>query len=76
MEAARIVQLPARIGPVVRVEGDRLVVENLSLSDHSLADFVRQREAVDRPALVERALRIGLIALQDAGLTLDVDVVR
>ncbi len=76
MEAARIVQLPARIGPVVRVEGDRLVVENLSLSDHSLADFVRQREAVDRPALVERALRIGLIALQDAGVTLDVDVVR
>lgn len=80
MEIARIVQLPvtgpARIGPVISVEGDRLTVERLSLTDPSLAAFVGERETDDRPLLLERALRIGLTALQDAGVTLDVDVVR
>jgi hypothetical protein len=37
---------------------------------------LEEREADDRPALVERALRIGLIALQDAGVSVNVDVVR
>ena len=32
--------------------------------------------ADDRPALVERALRIGLAALQEAGVTVNVDAVR
>ena len=32
--------------------------------------------ADDRPALLERGLRIGLLALQDAGVTVNVDVVR
>ena len=38
--------------------------------------FLAERPADDRPALVERALRIGLLALQDAGVTVNVDVVR
>ncbi|MBA3851522.1 MAG: hypothetical protein H0X59_04040 [Chloroflexi bacterium] len=78
MEAARIVQLPTggRHGPAVTVEGDRLVVEHLTLVDPALAAFVAERDAADRPLLVERALRIGLTALQDAGVTLDLDVVR
>ena len=77
MEAATIVRLPTSgAGPSVRVEGDRLVIERVSLTDHSLAAFVAERPADDRPALIERALRIGLTALQDVGVTVNVDVVR
>jgi len=78
MEAARIVQLPttARLSPAVTVDGDRLTIEHLTLVDPALSAFVAEREAADRPLVVERALRIGLTALQDAGVTLDVDVVR
>jgi hypothetical protein len=61
---------------IVRIEGDRVVVERLSLTDAGLALFVAERPADDRPALLERALRIGLIALQDAGVTVNVDAVR
>jgi hypothetical protein len=60
----------------VRLEGDRIVVERLTLSDPTLAAFLGERTAADRGPLVERALRIGLIALQDAGVTVNVDAVR
>ena len=60
----------------VRLEGDRIVIDRLSLSDPTLAAYLRERPADDRGALVERALRIGLIALQDAGVTVNVDAVR
>jgi len=64
------------VHPSIRVEGDRVVIEGLAITDHSLASFVTQRPADDRPALIERALRIGLTALQDVGVTVNVDVVR
>ena len=60
----------------VRLEGDRIVIERLSLSDPTLASFLGERPAGDRGPIVERALRIGLIALQDAGVTVNVDAVR
>ncbi len=72
MEAANIVPLH----PSVRLEGDRIVIDRLSLSDPTLAAFLGERAAGDRGPLVERALRIGLIALQDAGVTVNVDAVR
>ena len=59
----------------IRLEGDRIVIERLSLSDPTLAAFLGERPAGDRGPLVERALRIGLIALQDAGVTVNVDAV-
>ncbi|CAN5750780.1 hypothetical protein BH24CHL5_BH24CHL5_07610 [soil metagenome] len=58
------------------VNDDTLVVEQLRLTDRALAAFVDQRPADDRPELIERALRVGLHALQDAGQSLDVDFVR
>src|SRR3954447_33834 len=75
---ARIVQLPTPIDPVpsVRIAGDRIVVERLTVSDQGLATFLEDRPDEDRAAIVERALRIGLLALQDAGVTVNVDVVR
>lgn len=72
MEAANIVPLH----PSVRLEGDRIVIERLAISDPTLAAFLGERAAGDRGPLAERALRIGLIALQDAGVTVNVDAVR
>jgi hypothetical protein len=60
----------------VRLEGDRIVIERLALSDPTLAAFLGERSAEERGPIVERALRIGLIALQDAGVTVNVDAVR
>ena len=65
---------PAR--PSVRVDGDRIVVERLVLADAALAASLAERDEADRPAVVERALRIGLLALQDAATSMDTDVVR
>src|SRR5439155_12590519 len=70
---ARIVQLPTND---VRVEGDRVVIERLVLRDASIAARLADRPSEDRPEIVERAIRIGLLALQDAGVTVNVDVVR
>jgi hypothetical protein len=80
METAQIVAL--RVAPPppqrlpVSVEGEVIVVDHLRLSDRSLAAFVEQRATNDRLELIERALRIGLHALQDAGTSIDVDLVR
>ena len=60
----------------VRVEGDRVLVDRLLIQDPALAAFVAERPADDRPELVGRALRIGLLAIQDTAVTLNVDVVR
>jgi hypothetical protein len=71
---ARIVQLPT--AAEVTVEADRIVIDRLVVRDPGLASILAERPPEDRPALVERALRIGLLALQDAGATVNVDVVR
>ncbi len=60
----------------VSVERDRVVVERLVLVDASLAAFVGERPAEERVGLVERALKIGMTALMDAGVTVNVDAVR
>lgn len=82
---ARLLPLPAVVPPIapsapraasVRIEGDRIVVERLVLADAALAGSLAERDEADRAAVVERALRIGLLALQDAATSMDVDVVR
>jgi hypothetical protein len=76
---ARIVQIPTAppsSEPEVIVGGDTIVVERLVVHDRSLAALVGEREPTERLALVERALRIGLLALQDAGTTVDLDAIR
>jgi len=79
METAQIVAL--RVAPAsnrlpVRVEGEHIVIDNLRVTDRALAAFVDQRPPDDRAELVDRALRIGLHALQDAGTSIDVEFVR
>src|SRR5439155_11009587 len=70
---ARIVQLPSN---EIHVDADRLVIERFVLRDPSLAAVLAQREPADRPAVVERALKVGLLAIQDVATSMDVDMVR
>jgi hypothetical protein len=70
---ARIVQLPTT---EVHVDPERIVIDRLVVRDPALAAILGERAPEDRAAVVERALRIGLLALQDAGATVDVDLVR
>ena len=81
MEARTLVPLPtpadqAATPTRVQVLGDRIVVDRLVLHDPALAGYLGERPPEDRPALLERAVRIGLIALQDAGISVNVDVVK
>src|SRR5436190_5297070 len=70
---ARIVHLPTT---EIRVEGDRIVIERFTLRDPELAAVLAQRDPADRPAVIERALKVGLLAIQDVAASMDVDVVR
>ncbi len=82
LAAARPTAVPSPVGetpadaPRVLILGDQVVVEHVALVDPSLAAFVGERPAEERPALVEKALKIGLTALMDAGVTVNVDAVR
>ena len=78
METARLVPLPSTSNrqSSVRLEVDRLVIERLVLDDSSLVAFVADRPPEERAELMERALRIGLTAIQSVGVTVNVDAVR
>src|SRR5436309_8999325 len=76
MEASRIVPFPAPEGLSIRVDRDRIVLERLVVHDPGLAAFVAERPEAERPGLLDRAIKIGLVALQDAGVTINVDAVR
>ena len=76
---ARIVSLPTAVdasAPRIAVHGDRIVVDRLELVDGALAASLGARAPEDRAAVVVRALRIGLLAIQDAAIAIDADVVR
>jgi hypothetical protein len=72
---ARIVTFPSA-QPAVRMSGDRIEVERLTLTDGALAAWLGAQPPDDHSILVERALRIGLTALQSVGVTLNLDAVR
>src|SRR6185503_19755600 len=72
---ARIVSFPSPQSGV-RVSGDRIEVDRLALADGPLAAWLAAQPLDDQGILVERALRIGLTALQSVGVTLNVDAVR
>lgn len=72
---ARIVSFPSA-QPAVRIAGDRIDVDRVTLTDGALAAWLGAQPADDHAILVERALRIGLTALQSVGVTLNLDAVR
>jgi hypothetical protein len=73
---ARVVTFPSRYEAAVRVEPDRIVIERVVLPDPALAAWLGAQPLDDHAILVERAVRIGLTALQSVGVTLNVDAVR
>lgn len=73
---ARIVSLPTRPEPAIRVEADRILVDRLTLPDPGLAAWLGEQPEEERGTVVERALRIGLTALQSVGVTMNLDAVR
>ncbi|MEW5992028.1 MAG: hypothetical protein AB1736_11880 [Chloroflexota bacterium] len=73
---ARIVALPNRSQPSVSVAPDRIVVDHLTVADPGLAAWLGDQPMDDHAILVERAMRIGLMAIQSVGVTLNVDAVR
>jgi hypothetical protein len=78
MEAIRPTPLRAVERPAspIAIHGDRLAIDDLVIVDPAIAAFFAERPADDRATVLERALRIGVTALQDAGVSMDVDVVR
>jgi hypothetical protein len=72
---ARIVSFPSA-QPAVRIAGDRIDVERVTVMDGPLAAWLAAQPADDHAVLVERAVRIGLTALQSVGVTLNLDAVR
>jgi hypothetical protein len=72
---ARIVTFPSTRNRV-RVDGERIEIDDLTLTDGPLAAWLAAQQPDDHQILVERALRIGLTALQSVGVTLNVDAVR
>lgn len=73
---ARIVALPSRSEPCVRAARDRITVDHLVISDAGLAAWLADQPADDHAILIDRAIRIGLLAIQSVGVTLNVDAVR
>ena len=60
----------------VTVNGERIGIEHLELVDPGMAAFVAEHEPAERSALLERALRIGLLAICNTGVSMSADVVR
>src|SRR5439155_20470378 len=58
---------------VVHVDGECIAASNITLCDAELALYVADHAEADRAGLIVRALRVGLIALRNAGITLNVD---
>ena len=73
---ARIVTFPGSSEARVLVAGERIEVERLVVDDPGLAAWLAAQPMDDHALLAERALKIGLTALQGVGVTINVDVVR
>jgi len=72
---AQIVNFPSS-PTTIRIDADQILLERVTLVDGPLAAWLGAQPPEDRSVLVERALRIGLVALQSVGVTLNVDAVR
>jgi hypothetical protein len=73
---ARIVSFPNGREASVRVEPERIVVDGLVVTDAALAAWLGAQPMDDHSILIDRAIRIGLTAIQSVGVTLNVDAVR
>jgi hypothetical protein len=73
---ARIVSFPGSSEARVRIDAERVIVDHLVLVDGPNAAWLAAQPMDDHALLAERALKIGLTALQSVGLTLNLDAVQ
>jgi hypothetical protein len=73
---ARIVSFPGSSEARVRIDAERVIVDHLVLVDGPNAAWLAAQPIDDHALLAERALKIGLTALQSVGLTLNLDAVQ
>jgi len=73
---ARIVSFPTTSEARVRVDGERILIDRMTVTDGATAAWLAAQPMDDHAILVERAIRIGLTAIQSVGVTLNVDAVR
>jgi len=59
--------------PQVIIEGDKICVTSLVVVDRTLAAYMEMKQPEERLKVMEQALRIGLMALQSAVGSIDVD---
>jgi hypothetical protein len=71
---ARKIQ-PSDGDDAVRVDGNEIAINGITVCDAELAQYVLEHATGERATLIERAVRVGLIALRNAGVTLNVDFV-
>ncbi len=60
----------------ITVSGDTVSIDGLALADGALAAFVRETPEAERAQVAERALRIGLLTLSNAGVSLSAELVK
>lgn len=61
--------------PLVVLDGDRLYIQSLSVVDADIVAFVERTPEPDRPRLVADGVRVGLLAMRNVGMTVNVDFV-
>jgi hypothetical protein len=73
---ARIVSFPSTPEARVRVDGERILVDRVSVVDGPGAAWLAAQPMDDHALIVERAIRIGLNAMQSVGVSVNLDAVR
>ena len=61
--------------PQVIIDGENICVTSLVVVDRTLAAYMEKRQPEERLKVIEQALRIGLMALQSAVGSIDIDFV-
>lgn len=59
----------------ITLDGDRLLIEDLAVVDQDIVQFIDRAPEQDRPRLVADGVRIGLLAMRNVGLTVNVDFI-
>lgn len=60
---------------VVSVIGDRILIESLAVDDADAAEFVMRTEESDRARLVSDGVRVGLLAMRNVGVSVNIDFI-
>jgi hypothetical protein len=60
----------------ITIKGDHISIRDLEIVDHDAAQVIKPKVGDQREDLVRRALRIGTLAIRDAAVDMNVDLVQ